>query len=94
VTDPLPAPLLTVESLAALLGLSPRGARRVLERGELPGFRLGRRWFVRPQDLEDALAGKVAAQERDREGTRDAALRILRGLPAARKPAGRAEESP
>jgi hypothetical protein len=107
-----PRPLLQVEDLAVLLGLSPRGARLVLERGELPGFRIGRRWFVRPADLEAAIARKI---EENRGGPdpdaapapspdcrppvsprpgrrraprdRDAAVRILRGLPAAPIPA-------
>jgi excisionase family DNA binding protein len=73
---------LTVEDLAALLGITPRGARLVLERGELPGFRLGRRWYLRREDLDRAIAEKVAEQRRDR----DAAARILRGLPAKRAP--------
>lgn len=76
-----PAPLLTVEDLASYLSLSARGARQVLERGELPGFRIGRRWFVRASDLDAAVAEKVSAHRRDQ----DAAVRILRGLPASRK---------
>jgi len=81
-----PAPLLTVPDVACLFGVTLRGARLVLERGELPGFRVGRRWFIRPQDLDAAIAEKVAAHRRDR----GAAVRILRGVPPAR----RAEESP
>ena len=81
-----PRPLLTVEDLASYLSLSARGAREILQRGELPGFRIGRRWFVRTQDLDAAVAEKVASHRRDR----DAAVRLLRGLPAAE----RAKESP
>ena len=76
-----PPPLLTVEDLASYLSLSARGARQVLERGELPGFRVGRKWFLRREDLDAAIAEKVAAGRRDP----DAAVRILRGLPGSRK---------
>jgi len=79
---PEPGRFLTVEDLAGLLGISARGARLVLERGDLPGFRLGRRWYLRREDLDHAIAEKVASQHRDR----DAAARILRGLPARRAP--------
>ncbi len=76
-----PAPLLTVEDLAAYLSLSARGAREILQRGELPGFRVGRRWYLRREDLDAAVADKAAGQRRNR----DAAVRILRGLPVARR---------
>jgi excisionase family DNA binding protein len=70
--------LLTVEDLASLLGITPRGARLVLERGELPGFRLGRRWYVRQEEFDRAIDRKVEEGRRDR----DAGARALRGLPA------------
>lgn len=73
-------PLLTVEDLAALLGLSARGARLVLERGDLPGFRIGRRWYLRQAELDQAIDRKVEESRRDRE----AGARVLRGLPARR----------
>lgn len=38
--------LLTVADMCALTGLSAQTVRRCLERGELPGFKIGRRWFV------------------------------------------------
>jgi len=76
-----PLPLLTVEDLASYLSLSARGARQVLERGDLPGFRIGKRWYVRREDLDTAVAKKAARGRRDPE----AAVRILRGLPTSRK---------
>jgi excisionase family DNA binding protein len=72
---------LSAADLAEMLGLTVRGARLVLERGELPGFRVGRRWYLRPADLDAAVAEKVAAHRRDR----DAAVRILRGVPGTRR---------
>ena len=105
-SHPSTRPLLTVDDLAALLGLSPRGARLVLERGELPGFRLGRRWYLRSADLDAAIELKVEERRAappsspapgapvarhlpGRRATRDpdAAVRILRGLPAVPIPA-------
>lgn len=82
---PAVARFLTAEDVGAVLGITSRGARLLLERGELPGFRLGRRWYLRPEDLDRAVAGKIA----DRRLTRDAGLRVYRGLPAlprGRKP--------
>jgi len=79
--DPPPpavAPFLTAEDVGAVLGITPRGARLLLERGELPGFRLGRRWYLRPEDLAAAVAAKVG----DRRRERDLGVRLLRGLPA------------
>jgi excisionase family DNA binding protein len=75
------AGFLTAGDLAEMLGLTVRGARLVLERGELPGFQVGRRWFLRREDLDAAIAEKVAEHRRDP----DAAVRILRGLPGSRK---------
>jgi excisionase family DNA binding protein len=77
-----PGGFLTAADLAALLGVTVRGARLVFERGELPGFRVGRRWYVRREDLDQAIAEKVAGHHRDRE----AATRMLRGLPARKAP--------
>ena len=74
-----PAPrFLTAEDLGQVLGITSRGARLLLERGELPGFRLGRRWYLRPEDLAAAVASKVA----DRRRERDLGVRLLRGLRA------------
>lgn len=38
--------LLTVGDVCVLTGLSAQTVRRCLERGDLPGFKIGRRWFV------------------------------------------------
>ena len=76
-----PLPLLTVEDLASHLSLSARGARQVLERVDLPGFRIGKRWYVRREDLDTAVAKMASHGRRDPE----AAVRTLRGLPASPK---------
>lgn len=38
--------LLDVADVCVLTGLSAQTVRRCLERGDLPGFKIGRRWFV------------------------------------------------
>lgn len=38
--------LLTVPDVCDLTGLSAQTVRRCLSRGELPGFKVGRKWFV------------------------------------------------
>ncbi|WP_294441235.1 helix-turn-helix domain-containing protein [uncultured Slackia sp.] len=45
--------LLTVADVCTLTGLSAQTVRRCLERGELPGFKIGRRWFVPKSRLLD-----------------------------------------
>lgn len=69
--------LLTVEDLGRMLSIGPRGARKMLERGEIPSLRLGRRLYVRPADLEAHLAALV---EREKAKRSPEAARILRGL--------------
>jgi len=71
-----PRKLLTVEDLAAMLGITTRGARLVCERGEIPAFRLGRRWYCRAEVLEDFFRAKEVEHRRDREAT----ARLLRGI--------------
>lgn len=70
--------LLRVEDLAAILGIGDRAARKLLDRGEVPSFRFGRRRYIRPEDLDRTIAAKIARQEKEK----DAATRLLRGLPA------------
>ncbi len=78
----VPRPLLMVEDLASYLNLSTRGARQVLERGDLPGFHIGMGWYLRREEFDAAVAAKAAEGRRDP----DVAVRFLLGLPAARKP--------
>ena len=44
-----------VPDVARLLGCTEAAARRMIERGEIPSRRLGRRVVVLPEDLEDHL---------------------------------------
>lgn len=78
-----PQRLLTVEDLAQILSIGPRGARKAIERGEIPSLRLGRRLYVRPEDLEAHLA-RLVREEQDKRSV-DAG-RVLRGLSVRRAP--------
>jgi hypothetical protein len=73
--------LLTVEDIGRMLSIGPRGARKVLERGEIPSLRLGGRLWVRLEDLEARLSELVKV-ERERRSVDPG--RILRGLSARR----------
>lgn len=50
----LPA-LLDTETMSRLLGITRAGVVKMLERGDLPGFRLGRLWRVHRSDFLKAL---------------------------------------
>jgi len=50
-TAPAPVQLLTVDDVAAVLRLSPRSVRRMIEDGRLPVIRLGRAVRVHPSAL-------------------------------------------
>lgn len=57
-TEITPRQVLTVEGVAELLGLNPETVRRLLNKGELPGKRIGRRWYVRRVELEAMLTAE------------------------------------
>lgn len=44
-------PLLDTDTLSRLLGITRAGVVKMLERGDLPGFRLGRFWRVHRADF-------------------------------------------
>jgi excisionase family DNA binding protein len=55
-------PLLSIVEAADVLGISPMSVRRLLERGELQGVRVGlRRRLIQPERLREYL-------EQSREG--------------------------
>lgn len=43
--------LLTIPELATILRMGIDGVRKMIKRGELPGIKLGGRWFVREHSL-------------------------------------------
>lgn len=74
-----------VDEVARWLGISPRGARKLLERGDLPSFKLGKRWLCRVVDVEAALERKIQAAAEERTAGEDLAVRTLRGLGTRRR---------
>jgi excisionase family DNA binding protein len=55
--------LLTIEEVAARLQLSPLTVGDMLRDGRMPGFKLGRLWRVREEDLDRYIRDKAAAGE-------------------------------
>lgn len=52
-------PLLTSEEAAAILKIHPKVLERMAQRGEVPGFKLGKFWRYRASDLESWIESKV-----------------------------------
>ena len=50
--------LWTCDEAATYLRLHPRTICRLLQRGELPGIKIGRQWRIRRADLEAHLRGE------------------------------------
>ncbi len=44
---------------AKMLGVSSRTVIKLAERGELPGFRVGKLWKFRPSDIEDYIEQQI-----------------------------------
>lgn len=52
-------PLLDTTKLSKLLGITRAGVVKMLERGDLPGFQLGRYWRVHREDFLKALGFEI-----------------------------------
>ncbi len=50
----------TIEEVAEILKVNPRTVNRMLERGELRGFKVGRLWRVSQEALEAYMRGDKA----------------------------------
>jgi excisionase family DNA binding protein len=48
---------LNTEEVAALMRRNIKTVRVMLERGDLPGAKVGNRWYIRREDLDALLAG-------------------------------------
>ena len=59
---PTPA-VYTVDEVAAALKVNPRTVYRMLERGELRGFKVGTSWRVRQDVLEALMHGERGAAD-------------------------------
>ncbi len=51
--------VLDVHDLAEIFNCSAEKIKRMARKGELPAFKFGKSWFVRPHDLERFLANAV-----------------------------------
>lgn len=51
--------VLDVEDVAEIFHCSAEKIKRMARRGELPAFKFGKIWYVRPNDLERFLANAV-----------------------------------
>jgi excisionase family DNA binding protein len=47
------------EEAAKMLGVTPRTVIRLTERGELPGFRVGKLWKFRPGDIREYIESQI-----------------------------------
>jgi excisionase family DNA binding protein len=58
------------EEAAKMLGVTPRTVTRLAERGEIPGFRVGRLWRFRPSDIREYIEKQLrrpADQSKDEQ---------------------------
>jgi excisionase family DNA binding protein len=67
--DSIPAtvlePVWDCNEAARFLGLHPKTVKRMARAGEIPGCRLGRRWFFRPSELDALLRARVSSSAKD-----------------------------
>lgn len=54
-----PEPVWDCTDAARFLRLHPKTVKRMARRGQIPGCRLGRRWFFRPSELDELLRSGV-----------------------------------
>lgn len=52
-SQPDPLDLLTIKEVSEKLKLSPLAVRRILAKGDLRAFKVGKEWRLRRQDLLD-----------------------------------------
>jgi excisionase family DNA binding protein len=56
-----PEPVWDCTEAARFLRLHPKTVKRMARRGQIPGCRLGRRWYFRPSDLDALLRTSVSS---------------------------------
>src|SRR4029077_16927674 len=56
-----PEPVWNCTEAARFLRLHPKTVKRMARRGQIPGCRLGRRWYFRPSDLDAMLRTSVSS---------------------------------
>jgi excisionase family DNA binding protein len=55
ITTSIPGPVWDCTEAARFLRLHPKTVKRMARRGQIPGCRLGRRWYFRPSELDELL---------------------------------------
>ena len=61
-----PEPVWDCIQAARFLHLHPKTVKRMAQAGEIPGCRLGRRWFFRPSELDALLRPSVSSSLKTR----------------------------
>jgi len=56
-----PEPVWDCTEAARFLRLHPKTVKRMASSGQIPGCRLGRRWYFRPSDLDALLRTSVSS---------------------------------
>lgn len=74
------SPFLTTGAAARLAGLTPAALARRLATGDLPGYRLGRRWFIPEAEFRRQLRRRAWMIRAD--AAPDAVHELTRALPA------------
>jgi excisionase family DNA binding protein len=57
----IPEPVWDCIEAARFLRLHPKTVKRMARTGQIPGRRLGRRWYFRPSDLDALLRSGVSS---------------------------------
>ena len=56
-----PEPVWDCNQAARFLRLHPKTVKRMAQAGQIPGCRLGRRWFFRPSELDALLRSGISS---------------------------------
>lgn len=59
------------EEVGRMLGVTSRTITRLAEQGEIPGFRVGKRWKFRPGDIEQYIESQMRKQRGKKGGESD-----------------------
>lgn len=53
--------VLDIHDVAEIFGCSTEKIKRMARQGDLPAFKFGRTWYMRPDDFERFLSDRVAS---------------------------------
>ena len=69
--------MVSVEEAAEVLGLHPATVQRAIKRGDLPATRIGRKWRIRPSDLEPRYHAEATAGASPKTTTKGRFARLV-----------------